>query len=623
MNRPQHLTLLLLLATGLLCHVLAPVAQSQPFTNTWVGLGTPNDNWDVPENWMYDANGETGAGVPDEEFNEHAVIDGGATVNVTNEPANGDNPPVQPGSVFVNGGSTLNIQSGGLLTVVNNGVTFGDFQVNDGTATVFAGGQVIAENVNTGSAGTLALEGTAQVTSTETAFLDGLTRITGPNATFNVRAMTLASTNRWEPVITGATHSIVNSAGNVNLSGTLRPNIQTGTPSVGDKWVLWDAANVLGDFTSVDTSLTPLGPAQTYAIHKQTSGSTNGMLGILAVEQLLTATVDRSTGSVTLRNVGTTGVSIDQYTISSASNAIDPDAFTSSLADDGFDGNSWQEANPTTAGVSELNAQSFSTIAGSSSNFIGNVYDRFAGVTEFGQAVPEDLEFLYRREDGRIATGIVEYVGDGTINNVLLTVDPETGDAEFKNDSGYSIEIDHYTISSESNSLLTSWDSLFKQSSGTWTEANPTSGALSELNPQGSTTLDPDESFTLAGLFNTATGLEDLAVQFRVPALGVFEGEVRYASLNTVDLPGDYNDDGTVNIADYTVWRNNLGASITLPNDTTSGSVTTEDYDVWKSHFGESLGAAIGLSAAVPEPATSLYLVLASVASLAFHRHRR
>ncbi len=36
-------------------------------------------------------------------------------------------------------------------------------------------------------------------------------------------------------------------------------------------------------------------------------------------------------------------------------------------------------------------------------------------------------------------------------------------------------------------------------------------------------------------------------------------------------LPGDYNDDGTVNLADYTVWRDQLGAATgTLMNDNTA-----------------------------------------------------
>ena len=80
-------------------------------------------------------------------------------------------------------------------------------------------------------------------------------------------------------------------------------------------------------------------------------------------------------------------------------------------------------------------------------------------------------------------------------------------------------------------------------------------------------------------------------------------------------LPGDYNQDGAVNAADYTVWRNNLGSTAMLPNDPSPGMVTQEDYDTWKTHFGQTAGSgAIGnASAAVPEPPTLGLLILASV----------
>ena len=87
--------------------------------------------------------------------------------------------------------------------------------------------------------------------------------------------------------------------------------------------------------------------------------------------------------------------------------------------------------------------------------------------------------------------------------------------------------------------------------------------------------------------------------------------------------PGDYNGDGTVDPADYTVWRNQLGQSVALPNESvTLGSVTPEDYAVWKANFGTvsvSLGAAGSGSlsnATVPEPPSWLLLVCLAAATL-------
>jgi len=86
-------------------------------------------------------------------------------------------------------------------------------------------------------------------------------------------------------------------------------------------------------------------------------------------------------------------------------------------------------------------------------------------------------------------------------------------------------------------------------------------------------------------------------------------------SLQTVGggLIGDYNENGVVDAADYTTWRNNLGTANALPNDPLGGTITQAQYDQWKAHFGESnLGSGSGqlASGSVPEPAAGILLVL-------------
>ena len=75
---------------------------------------------------------------------------------------------------------------------------------------------------------------------------------------------------------------------------------------------------------------------------------------------------------------------------------------------------------------------------------------------------------------------------------------------------------------------------------------------------------------------------------------------------------GDYNANGVVDAADYVVWRDALGMTITLPNDSTPGMVTQEDYIVWRQNFGVG-GAAIASGAGVPEPAAALLTMVAAV----------
>jgi hypothetical protein len=97
------------------------------------------------------------------------------------------------------------------------------------------------------------------------------------------------------------------------------------------------------------------------------------------------------------------------------------------------------------------------------------------------------------------------------------------------------------------------------------------------------------------------------------------EGTATQVSVNLVDtgqitilpagVPGDYNNNGVVDAADYVVWRDRLGTSTTLPNEVpgvTPGSVTNEDYAAWRARFGRTsgAGASLGFGAAVPEPSS-------------------
>jgi hypothetical protein len=101
-------------------------------------------------------------------------------------------------------------------------------------------------------------------------------------------------------------------------------------------------------------------------------------------------------------------------------------------------------------------------------------------------------------------------------------------------------------------------------------------------------------------------------------------GDANYP-LNQSVLPWDYNHDGTVNAADYTVWRNTLGQSDPDPdnsplaaNANRSSSVDLKDYGIWKYHFGESLPVSEGSGSVatlgVPEPASCSLTLIGMIA---------
>jgi hypothetical protein len=72
--------------------------------------------------------------------------------------------------------------------------------------------------------------------------------------------------------------------------------------------------------------------------------------------------------------------------------------------------------------------------------------------------------------------------------------------------------------------------------------------------------------------------------------------------------PGDFNRNGSVDAADYVVWRNRLGSTH-----------TPADFDMWRANFGKAAVSAVAPST-TPEPATWL---LVAVAGSLFSLRRR
>ncbi len=94
----------------------------------------------------------------------------------------------------------------------------------------------------------------------------------------------------------------------------------------------------------------------------------------------------------------------------------------------------------------------------------------------------------------------------------------------------------------------------------------------------------------------------------------------------TSALSGDYNNDGKVDAADYTVWRDTLGAPVgTLLNDTVGivgGVVGAEQYNAWRANFGATMPAAALAGGSVPEPRSLALLALAACLGLRIRPHR-
>jgi uncharacterized lipoprotein YddW (UPF0748 family) len=99
-----------------------------------------------------------------------------------------------------------------------------------------------------------------------------------------------------------------------------------------------------------------------------------------------------------------------------------------------------------------------------------------------------------------------------------------------------------------------------------------------------------------AGFFQT--GVSNVAVT----------GATRVELLVDRRLP-DFNDDGVVDAADYTVWADTVGSTTDFRADANGDRlVNAVDYNLWSANYGRSY---VGTSTAIPEPVT---MALAAVA---------
>ncbi|MBA4106245.1 MAG: hypothetical protein C0485_10845 [Pirellula sp.] len=550
--------------TALLIVALTAVGARGQTTANWQG-GATNNNWSNAANW------DTGL-LPAGQFDEVASIANGGTAIVDlNVASLGDGPP---GGLQVTNNSKLNVIGAGAFVADNNG------QNVSGAAT-FSGG------------GTLAL--------------------TGATTSFSSKGLSFAVGGVYAPVITGASHGLVSVAGDLNLGGgTLRPSFSF-TPSVPQSWVLADAVSIVGSF-AIDPSSAGLsfGRRLDTAV---VNGGANGRQLRLDLKAVLGLTVNADTGAASISSPTGSAITMTGYGISGPAGALKP-AGWSTLAMQL--GGGWNVAGPpSTSSLNELggpvppgNTTQASLTLSAGTRSLGSPFNPAS--LPFG--VAPSLQFQYVNSAGQVVAGDVQYTGLKAVNNLLLTVDPATGQAKLTNSSQTTISLQGYSILSASGSLKPAggdWNSLHDQGRLGVDEANATPNHLSELIPlkANNVTLTPGQAIAMGDLYSTA-GTRDLKLQFQ------------YAT----PLAGDFNSDGVVNQADLTAWKTQFGVSL-------NGA----DFLTWQRNLGATSAgagstvrvgvvkyetiAATAAAAAIPEPGSFILMAFAA-AAISAHRRR-
>lgn len=178
-------------------------------------------------------------------------------------------------------------------------------------------------------------------------------------------------------------------------------------------------------------------------------------------------------------------------------------------------------------------------------------------------------------------SGLVRYAADS--DGLLFLAEETSGDSLTLTDE--QVGIDRSAGDTQTDTLRVNWEATKTGAAGEWLVTlaveNVSQGvALGETTA----TVSDQAAYDASGLYAGVRGLSNASQSdFRIDRFAY-----RLVEPGTV-IAGDYNADGAVDAADFTVWRSSLGETgqVLAADGDRDGAVTVSDYHVWKQNFGQ------------------------------------
>lgn len=304
--------------------------------------------------------------------------------------------------------------------------------------------------------------------------------------------------------------------------------------------------------------------------------------------------VDRDSGVVSIANNVVTDGHVGLYEIRSDLGSIDSAAWVPLANGD----SSWRVVGtPSSTKVTEIKETGEVAVSQGSPVGLGAAFDPAPAKLAAGFGVDvEDLAFRYFDPVlDQVLEPTVEYVGEKIYNNLILNIDPATGQANIENESPFDVDLTGYTVKSALGELNPSWAGIRASDATNWVEAGiSATTVLSELNQNPTTAallLTAGSTVSLGSLYTGDGSNQDVTFDF------ILEGSemqvssvVKYTSLG---IAGDADGDDDVDGADFLSFQRTDASQI----------------PTWQANYGNS-GSNVASIQSVPEPSTLLLTLL-------------